>query len=558
MLCSNLGNLVYTCMLCASHSNSRLITVDTPFLTVLKTWTSPFEHSVIIHVCVRLEFPEVSARAPRLRIPELDRLVSGFAPNTCILPLRGRVRLVDHPHPPPALARCHRLVFTATGNIVCRPALFVAGQHFFVPVLQEYSADRQCNVPTGTFFSADRPYFVPMAILHCRWKFHSAVEAGLRTGRKGVLIADLPRSYPSSRAETTPVMTDMWPSAPSQDLDSLVQIKNRDTNRVRTVARVQRVAELIQNNQCPPFAEAGFMAAQSSEEIVVMTAAPEQGTTPQNEASISMSYPPRSPVVHPVWAPQLYQAREPTTFELMGMIGDLQRSVADLAYGMSASPPAAPYAGNFVPQEPPLLGRIVIELSQPEVTSGYSHDMPAPTQTLDQAEARGKDKAKIDADPIEQLLWAVEALKARGMNKQQTSAIVTKAIDDAFPAPTKGSSSQAENRDGPRHAQTVPVVPNPAPGKVQKAKAAPADPFASASGKNPQTAKYLPRGRRVFHDLHMPLSRALLILAKNGHLKPLEPRPLPKNLPATHDATLYCCVPPAVRSQHRWMFPPSS
>ncbi|KAF5940371.1 hypothetical protein HYC85_021538 [Camellia sinensis] len=31
------------------------------------------------------------------------------------------------------------------------------------------------------------------------------VEAGLRTGRKGVLIADLPRSYPSSRAETTPV-----------------------------------------------------------------------------------------------------------------------------------------------------------------------------------------------------------------------------------------------------------------------------------------------------------------------------------------------------------------
>ncbi|KAF5934435.1 hypothetical protein HYC85_030606 [Camellia sinensis] len=303
---------------------------------------------------------------------------------------------------------------------------------------------------------------------------------------------------------------------------------------------VQRVAELKQNSQCLPLAEAGFMAAQSSEEIVVMAAASEQGTAPQNEASISMSYPPRSPIVHPVWAPQLYQAREPTTFELMGMIGDLQRSVADLAYGMSASPPAAPYAGNFVPQEPPLLGRIVIELSQPEVASSYSHDMPAPTQTLDQAEAKEKDKAKIDADPIEQLLWAVEALKAKGMNKQQTSAIVTKAVDDTFPAPTKGSSSQAENQDGPRHAQTILVVPTPAPGKVQKAKAAPADPFASASGKNPQTTKYLPRGRRVFHDLHMSLSRALLILAKNGHLKPLEPRPLPKNLPTTHDVTLYC------------------
>ncbi|KAF5932665.1 hypothetical protein HYC85_028836 [Camellia sinensis] len=65
------------------------------------------------------------------------------------------------------------------------------------------------------------------------------------------------------------------------------------------------------------------MAAQNSEEVVVMTAALEQGTAPQSEASISMSYPPRSPVVHPVWAPQLYQAREPTTFEMMGMIGDL-------------------------------------------------------------------------------------------------------------------------------------------------------------------------------------------------------------------------------------------
>ncbi|KAF5932664.1 hypothetical protein HYC85_028835 [Camellia sinensis] len=71
---------------------------------------------------------------------------------------------------------------------------------------------------------------------------------------------------------------------------------------------------------------------------------------------------------------------------------------------MSASPPAAPYAGNFIPQEPPLLGQIVIELNQPEVASSYNRDIPAPTQTLDQAEARGKDKAKVDADPIEQLL----------------------------------------------------------------------------------------------------------------------------------------------------------
>ena len=89
---------------------------------------------MIIHVCVRLEFLEVSAHAPCLRISELNRLVSGFTPNTCVLPLRGRVGLVDHPHPPPAVARGHRLVFVATaGTICCRSALFCAGRHFVWP-----------------------------------------------------------------------------------------------------------------------------------------------------------------------------------------------------------------------------------------------------------------------------------------------------------------------------------------------------------------------------------------------------------------------------------------
>ena len=128
----------------------RGATVDTPFLTVLKTWTSPFEHSVIIHVCVRLEFPEVSARAPCLRIPELDCLVSGFAPNTCVLPWRGRECLVRHPHTPPAVARGHRLVFNAIGNVYCRSALFVAGQHYFVPV--------------GTLFGQDGIFCRPIAV----------------------------------------------------------------------------------------------------------------------------------------------------------------------------------------------------------------------------------------------------------------------------------------------------------------------------------------------------------------------------------------------------------
>ncbi|KAF5933874.1 hypothetical protein HYC85_030045 [Camellia sinensis] len=38
----------------------------------------------------------------------------------------------------------------------------------------------------------------------------------------------------------------------------------------------------------------------------------------------------------------------------------------------------------------------------------------------------------------------------------------------------------------------------------------------------------------------MPLSKAFQILVGQGHLKPLEPRPLPNPLPATHDATQYC------------------
>ena len=118
---------------------------------------------------------------------------------------------------------------------------------------------------------------------------------------------------------------------------------------------------------------------QNSEEIVVMTAALDQGITLHSETTVDMPHPPRSPAAHPVWAPQLYQAREPTTFELMGMIGDLQRSVADLAYGMSVSPPAAPYAGGFIPQEPPLLGRIVIELSQPEMASNHNNDVSTST-----------------------------------------------------------------------------------------------------------------------------------------------------------------------------------
>ena len=54
----------------------RGATVDTPFLTVLKTWTSPLEHLVITLVCVRLEFPLVAFA--RLASGSLDSTVVGL------------------------------------------------------------------------------------------------------------------------------------------------------------------------------------------------------------------------------------------------------------------------------------------------------------------------------------------------------------------------------------------------------------------------------------------------------------------------------------------------
>ena len=51
-------------------------------MTVLKAWTSPVEHSVIIHVRVRFEFPEVSAT--RLASGSLNSVVLCLVgPNTC-------------------------------------------------------------------------------------------------------------------------------------------------------------------------------------------------------------------------------------------------------------------------------------------------------------------------------------------------------------------------------------------------------------------------------------------------------------------------------------------
>ena len=50
-----------------------------------------------------------------------------------------------------------------------------------------------------------------------------------------------------------------------------------------------------------------------------------------------------------------------------------------------------------------------------------------------------------------------------------------------------------------------------------------ATPFSGASESNTQTVKYPPKNQRTFTPLYMPLSKALRVLIRKGHLKPLEP-----------------------------------
>ena len=104
--------------------------VDTPFLTILKTWTSPFEHPVIIHVCGRLEFPEVSATRLASGSPNSAVLCLVLAPNTCVFALKGGEWLVAYPHIPPAFPWHHRLFMGATGHGFLES---MAGRHYIWP-----------------------------------------------------------------------------------------------------------------------------------------------------------------------------------------------------------------------------------------------------------------------------------------------------------------------------------------------------------------------------------------------------------------------------------------
>ncbi|KAF5933378.1 hypothetical protein HYC85_029549 [Camellia sinensis] len=222
--------------------------------------------------------------------------------------------------------------------------------------------------------------------------------------------------------------------------------------------------------------------------------------------------------------PQSSQTREPTTSELKRMIEDLLRIVTDLASGTSTPSSTTSHTREFMSK-----GSSVLEVAVFEEC-----------QSLGKVEASGKNKIGADMDPHEHHLLAVEALKAEGMNKEQVLAVVAKTVDNIFATQVEGSLNQGESREKGRCIRNVPFSYNPTLRRDQQTRPAPTMPFVGASSKNPQILKYHLRGRRVFHALYMPLPKALQILGGQGHVKPLEPWPLPNPLPATHDATQYC------------------
>ncbi|GMP98065.1 hypothetical protein CsSME_00046090 [Camellia sinensis var. sinensis] len=193
----------------------------------------------------------------------------------------------------------------------------------------------------------------------------------------------------------------------------------------------------------------------------------------QGQTDAEMQRPSGTPITYPVSEPQSSRTSEPTTFELMRMIGDLQRTVADLAFGISAPPSTTSHAKNFMPEDPPLLGQIIIELSQPEAIPNLGNDVSATTrlctdvatQTFGQAEVSGKNKVGTDIDPYEHLLRTVEVLKADGLNKQQVLAVVAKTVDDTFTTQNESSSNQGENREKGNCTRNNPFSSKPTLGK---------------------------------------------------------------------------------------------
>ena len=95
--------------------------IDTPFLTVLKTWTPSFEHSLLIHACVRFEFPEVSATRLASRSLNLSILCLVVDQGLVFLLLGKRVACWPFPQP---IGQGMK----SSDNSFGRAALFLAGR----------------------------------------------------------------------------------------------------------------------------------------------------------------------------------------------------------------------------------------------------------------------------------------------------------------------------------------------------------------------------------------------------------------------------------------------
>ena len=106
----------------------RGATVDIPFLTVLKTWTSSFEHSMIINARVRFEFSEVSATCLASRSPNLSVLCLVVNQTLVFLLLMEEGALFAMPSTHRPRLEATGPVFLPSAKCVGRSALFLVGR----------------------------------------------------------------------------------------------------------------------------------------------------------------------------------------------------------------------------------------------------------------------------------------------------------------------------------------------------------------------------------------------------------------------------------------------
>ncbi|KAF5934346.1 hypothetical protein HYC85_030517 [Camellia sinensis] len=175
----------------------------------------------------------------------------------------------------------------------------------------------------------------------------------------------------------------------------------------------------------------------------------------------------------------------------------------------------------------------------------YSYNTQIEITTRDLETTRQEHKESF-SDFVTRWRAKASMMTLRPTDKDQIRMIVRnlqpklmqKMIDKEQPRRTFNRNNNA----GPSGAATtrtsevsmVTTIPPPLPRPMA------ATPFSGASGSNTQTTKYPPRGQRNFTPLYMPPSKALGVLIRKGHLKPLEPRPLPNPLPPTHNPAKYC------------------